>query len=62
MRNLELVNKRFDQLFGKLKNIKYGVNMGNKIIDINNEITSTEELLNDLRDLIDRETSPLRNG
>ena len=62
MRNLDLVNKRFDQLFGKLKNIKYGVNMGNKIIDINNEITSTEELLNDLRDLIDRETSPLRNG
>jgi len=62
MRNKELVNKRFDQIDSKLKILKYMLSRQTSKSEFLNEIEKIEIITNDLKSLIERDLSPLRNG
>lgn len=62
MRNQELINKRFQQIEGKIKTLKFLIGRQSPVQDFKNELTNLEEVVEDLRSLVDRETTPLRNG
>jgi hypothetical protein len=62
MRNKELVNKRFEQIDSKLKTLKYMLSRQTGKREFLGEIDNIEGIVNDLRSLIERDSSPLRNG
>lgn len=62
MRNQELINKRFQQIEGKIKTLKFLIGRQSPVQDFKNELTNLEEVVEDLRSLVDRESTPLRNG
>ena len=62
MRNQELINKRFQQIDGKTKTLKFLLIRQSPVQDFKNELTQLEELIEDLKSIIDREATPLRNG
>jgi len=62
MRNQELINKRFQQIDGKTKTLKFLVSRQSPVQDFKNELNQLEELIEDLKSLVDRESTPLRNG
>ena len=62
MRNKELVNKRFEQIDSKLKTLKYMLGRQTSKREFIGEIDNIENIVNDLRSLIERDSSPLRNG
>lgn len=62
MKNQELIDKRFSQIEGKLKTLKLLISRQTSVNEFRKEIESTEELVNDLKSIIERESSPLRYG
>ena len=62
MRNKELVDKRFMQIDGKIKTLKFLMSRQSTKEEFSKEITSLQEVVDDLKDIIEREQSPLRNG
>jgi len=63
MRNQELVDKRFMQIEGKLKNLKFLLTRPEtKSSEFKKTIEGTEELVNDLKSILERDSTPLRNG
>lgn len=63
MRNQELVDKRFMQIEGKLKNLKFLLTRPEtKSSEFKKTIEDTEELVNDLKSILERDSTPLRNG
>jgi archaellum component FlaC len=62
MRNQELVDKRFDQIEGKIKTLKFLLSRQSSVQDFKNELNQMEELVDNLKSLIERDSSPLRNG
>lgn len=62
MRNQELVDKRFDQIEGKIKTLKYLLSRQSSVDEFKGELNQMEELVNDLKSLVERDSSPLRNG
>lgn len=63
MRNQELVDKRFMQIEAKLKTLKFILSRPSaSASEFNKVITETEEIVSDLKALIERDKTPLRNG
>jgi alpha/beta superfamily hydrolase len=63
MRNQELVDKRFTQIEAKLKTLKFILSRpGASAGEFNKVITETEDIVSDLKALIERDKTPLRNG
>jgi hypothetical protein len=62
MRNKELVDKRFMQIDGKIKTLKFLMSRQSTKEEFSKEITSLQEVVDDLKAIIEREQSPLRNG
>ena len=62
MKNQELIDKRFSQIEGKLKTLKLLISHQTSTNEFRKEIEATEEIVNDLKSIIEREASPLRYG
>lgn len=62
MRNQELIDKRFEQIEGKIKTLKFLLSRQSSVNDFKNELNQMEELVDNLKSLVERESSPLRNG
>jgi hypothetical protein len=62
MRNKELVDKRFMQIDGKIKTLKFLMSRQSTKEEFSKEIVSLQEVVDDLKAIIEREQSPLRNG
>jgi len=62
MRNQELVDKRFDQIEGKIKTLKYLLSRQSSVQNFKDELNQMEELVDNLKSLIERDSTPLRNG
>ena len=62
MRNQELVDKRFDQIEGKIKTLKFLLSRQSSVNDFKGELNQMEELVSDLKSLVERDLTPLRNG
>ena len=61
-RNKELIDKRLSQLDGKLKAFRFLLNRQGSKEDFSKVLTDSENILEDLTSLIERESSPMRNG
>jgi hypothetical protein len=62
MRNKELVDRRFTQIEGKIKTLKYLLSRQSPVGEFRKELDNLEEITNDLKSIIEREVTPLRNG
>jgi len=62
MRNQELIDKRFDQIDGKIKTLNYLLSRQSSVNDFKNELNQLQEIVGDLKSLVERDLSPLRNG
>ena len=62
MRNQELIDKRFDQIDGKIKTLNYLLSRQSSVKEFQDELKNMEDLLADLKSLIERNLDPLRNG
>ena len=61
-RNKELIDKRLSQLDGKLKAYRFLLNRQGSKEDFSKVLTDSENILEDLTSLVERESSPMRNG
>jgi archaellum component FlaC len=62
MRNKQLVDKRFDQIDSRIKTLKYLLSRQSSIQEFKDEIDKLENTIEDLKSLIERDLTPLRNG
>ena len=62
MRNQQLIDKRFDQIEGKIKTLKYLLSRQSSVQNFKNELNQMEELVDNLKSLVERDSTPLRNG
>jgi len=62
MRNKELIDRRFMQIDGKLKTLKFLMSRQSTQKEFMDEIKLLSEVVDDLKAIIEREASPLRNG
>lgn len=62
MRNKQLIDKRFEQIDSRIKTLKYLLSRQSSVQDFNNEIGKLENTIDDLKSLIERDFTPLRNG
>ena len=62
MRNQQLIDKRFDQIEGKIKTLKFLLSRQSSVNDFKGELNQMEELVSDLKSLVERDLTPLRNG
>ena len=60
--NKELIDKRFMQIDGKIKTLKFILSRGESVARFKDELNNLEELTNDLKSQIDRIQDPMRNG
>ena len=59
-RNKELIDRRLSQLDGKLKAFRFHLNRQGTKEEFTQTLSETENILEDLTALIERETSPLQ--
>ena len=63
MKNQELIDRRFMKLEAKLKTMNLLLSRpGSTSKQFKDEINSAEEVIEDLKSIIERDTTPLRNG
>jgi hypothetical protein len=62
MRNPQLIDKRFDQMESKIKVLKFLLSRESSVDEFKGELNNMEEILADLKSLIERNLDPLRNG
>lgn len=63
MKNQELIDRRFMQLEAKLKTMNLLLSRpGSTSKQFKDEIKDAEEVIIDLKAIIERDTTPLRNG
>jgi cell fate (sporulation/competence/biofilm development) regulator YlbF (YheA/YmcA/DUF963 family) len=60
--NKELIDKRFMQIEGKIKTLKFIVSRNEPVSRYKEELNNLEEVVNDLKSQIERIQSPMRNG
>ena len=60
--NKELIDKRFMQIEGKIKTLKFIVSRKEPVSRYKEELNNLEEVVNDLKSQIERLQSPMRNG
>ena len=62
MRNTQLIDKRFEQMESKIKVLKFLLSRQSSVEDFKEELNNMEEILEDLKSLIERGLDPLRKG
>ena len=62
MRNTQLIDKRFDQMESKIKVLKFLLSRQSSVEDFKEELKNMEDILEDLKSLIERGLDPLRKG
>jgi len=62
MRNTQLIDKRFNQMESKMKVLKFLLSRQLNVDQFKSELDSMDEILADLKSLIERNLDPLRNG
>jgi len=62
MRNKELVDKRFSQIEGRIKTLKFLLSRQSSVQQFKDELKSLENTVEDLKSMIERDYSPLKNG
>ena len=62
MKNPELVERRFNQIDGKIKTLKFLLSRQSSVEDFKEELKNMEDILEDLKSLIERGLDPLRKG
>lgn len=62
MKNPQLVERRFNQIDGKIKTLKFLLSRQATKDEFVTEIVQLEELVNELKSMVDRDTTPLRRG
>jgi len=62
MRNPQLIDKRFDQMESKIKILKFLLSRQSSVKEFQDELKNMEDVLADLKSLIERNLDPLRNG
>ena len=62
MRNPQLIDKRFYQMESKIKILKFLLSRQSSVKEFQDELKNMEDLLADLKSLIERNLDPLRNG
>tara|TARA_R110001592_G_scaffold3936_5_gene22351 strand:+ start:756 stop:953 length:198 start_codon:yes stop_codon:yes gene_type:complete len=55
MKARELIHKRLDQIENRLKTLTFMVNRGSNVREFISEIKNAEELVGELKDMIERE-------
>jgi cell fate (sporulation/competence/biofilm development) regulator YlbF (YheA/YmcA/DUF963 family) len=60
--NKELVDRRFMQIEGKIKTLKFIVSRNEPVSKYKEELNNLEEIVNDLKSQIERLQTPMRNG
>lgn len=62
MRNPQLIDKRFEQMESKIKILKFLLSRQSSVKEFQDELKNMEDVLADLKSLIERNLDPLRNG
>jgi hypothetical protein len=62
MRNKELVDRRFDQIDGKLKTLKFLLGRQSTAKEFTDEVNGLQDIVDDLRSLVDKDENLLRRG
>ena len=62
MKNEQLVDKRFTQIEGKIKTLDYLLSRQSPVSEFKKELEGLGEVVADLKAIIERDMSPLRNG
>ena len=62
MRNTQLIDKRFEQMESKIKVLKFLLSRQSSVEDFKEELNNMEDILADLKSLIERGLDPLRKG
>ncbi len=62
MRNTQLIDKRFQQMESRIKVLKFLLSRQSSVEDFKGELNNMEEILEDLKSLIERGLDPLRKG
>ena len=62
MRNTQLIDKRFQQMESRIKVLKFLLSRQSSVEDFKSELNNMEEILEDLKSLIERGLDPLRKG
>lgn len=62
MRNIALVDKRFSQIEGRIKTLKFLLSRQSPVSEFKKELETLENTVADLKSIIEREASALRNG
>tara|TARA_S200002703_G_scaffold157051_2_gene164020 strand:- start:2621 stop:2809 length:189 start_codon:yes stop_codon:yes gene_type:complete len=62
MRNKELVDRRFIQVEGKIKQLKFLVGGQGTAQEFKDTLKDLETVVEDLKSIIERDLDPLRNG
>lgn len=62
MKNKELVDRRFDQIDGKIKMLNLLLSRQTTAKEFKDELGSLQDLVNELRSMVDREANVLRRG
>jgi hypothetical protein len=60
--NKELIDKRFMQIEGKIKTLKFIVSRNEPVSRYKEELNNLEEIVNDLKSQMERFQTPMRNG
>ena len=60
--NKELIDKRFMQIDGKIKTLKFILSRGESVAGFKDELNNLDEIINDLKSQINRIQDPMRNG
>jgi hypothetical protein len=62
MRNKELVDRRFDQIDGKIKTLLFLLSRQSSAQEFKKEIEGLQSTVDELRSMIEKETNTLRRG
>lgn len=60
--NKEFIDRRFTQIESKISNLRYNLRGQSSKEEFEKNINEIEELVNDVKDTIERFSTPLRNG
>jgi hypothetical protein len=62
MRNKELLDRRLDQVDGKIKHLKFLIGRPSSVGEFKENLVQLEEIMMEVRSIIERDLSPLRQG
>ncbi len=62
MKNINLIDKRFNQINGKIKTLKFLLSRQSSVQEFKDQLVELEEVVDNLKSLIEQNATPLRNG